>query len=37
VRWRAWASGRFGRDWIGAVIEDAAAISGATAAAALSS
>jgi uncharacterized membrane protein len=35
VQWRAWASGRFGRDWIGAVIEDAAAISLATAAASL--
>jgi uncharacterized membrane protein len=36
VRWRAWASGRFGRDWIGASLEDATAISMATAAATLS-
>jgi uncharacterized membrane protein len=36
VKWRAWASARFGRDWIGASLEDAAAIGTATAAATLS-
>jgi uncharacterized membrane protein len=32
-RWRAWAAARFGHDWIGAVIEDATAVTLATAAA----
>jgi uncharacterized membrane protein len=36
VKWRAWASDRFGRDWIGASLEDAVAIGVATAAATLS-
>jgi uncharacterized membrane protein len=27
TRWRAWASGQFGRDWVGAGIEDATAVS----------
>ena len=36
VKWRAWASARFGRDWIGASLEDAAAIGTATVAATLS-
>ncbi|HEY2279095.1 MAG TPA: hypothetical protein VGI00_12115 [Streptosporangiaceae bacterium] len=31
-RWRAWAAEQFGHDWIGAVMEDAAATSLATAA-----
>ena len=35
AQWRAWASARLGRDWIGAVIEDAVAISVAAAAAAI--
>jgi uncharacterized membrane protein len=34
-RWRSWASGRFGRDWIGAGLEDAAAVALAAAAALL--
>jgi uncharacterized membrane protein len=32
-RWRAWAAPRLGHDWIGAVIEDAAAVTLATVAA----
>jgi uncharacterized membrane protein len=32
-RWRAWAAERFGRDWIGAVMEDATAVTLASAAA----
>jgi uncharacterized membrane protein len=36
AQWRAWASERFGRDWVGAVIEDGVAISLATAGATLS-
>ncbi len=32
-RWRSWAGSRFGHDWIGAVMEDATAVSLATAAA----
>ncbi len=33
TRWRAWAASRFGHDWIGAVMEDATAVTLATAAA----
>jgi uncharacterized membrane protein len=33
TRWRSWAASRFGHDWIGAVMEDATAITLATAAA----
>jgi uncharacterized membrane protein len=33
TRWRAWASDRFGRDWIGAGLEDAVAVTLAAAAA----
>jgi uncharacterized membrane protein len=32
-RWRTWAAARFGHDWIGAVMEDATAVTLATAAA----
>ena len=32
-RWRSWAASRFGHDWIGAVMEDATAVTLATAAA----
>jgi uncharacterized membrane protein len=33
TRWRAWAAARFGHDWIGAVMEDATAVTLATVAA----
>jgi uncharacterized membrane protein len=33
TRWRTWAASRFGHDWIGAVMEDATAVTLATAAA----
>jgi uncharacterized membrane protein len=33
TRWRAWAASRFGHDWIGAVMEDATAVTLATVAA----